>query len=150
MTVQLSVVYLLRLFALGWYLCTRCFSQTKGSQTCSVHVRLCTSASVFVCYSIVPPSVSAVVAQAPVISVEPRVAGVRQGESVSFRCQVASGAQPVQLEWRKVSNQALPGQGEDLTNKSSISSSVKYQQKQKMNSVYIPQTMLRLVLMVLC
>uniref|UniRef100_A0A668ACP9 Ig-like domain-containing protein n=1 Tax=Myripristis murdjan TaxID=586833 RepID=A0A668ACP9_9TELE len=49
-----------------------------------------------------------VVAQAPVISVEPRVAGVRQGESVSFRCQVASGAQPVQLEWRKVSNQALP------------------------------------------
>ncbi|XP_026216217.1 basement membrane-specific heparan sulfate proteoglycan core protein-like [Anabas testudineus] len=47
-------------------------------------------------------------AQAPVISVQPRIATVRQGESVSFRCQVGSGAQPVQLEWRRANNQALP------------------------------------------
>ncbi|XP_070787064.1 basement membrane-specific heparan sulfate proteoglycan core protein-like [Enoplosus armatus] len=46
--------------------------------------------------------------QAPVVSVEPRAATVRQGESVSFRCQVGSGAQPIQLEWRKTNNQALP------------------------------------------
>ncbi|XP_019939281.1 basement membrane-specific heparan sulfate proteoglycan core protein-like [Paralichthys olivaceus] len=49
-----------------------------------------------------------VAGQAPVVSVEPRVATVRQGESVSFRCQVGSGAQPVQLEWRRANNQALP------------------------------------------
>ncbi|XP_041640474.1 basement membrane-specific heparan sulfate proteoglycan core protein-like [Cheilinus undulatus] len=45
--------------------------------------------------------------QAPVLSVEPRTATVRQGESVSFRCQVRSGAPPVQLEWRRANNQAL-------------------------------------------
>ncbi|XP_035033947.2 basement membrane-specific heparan sulfate proteoglycan core protein [Hippoglossus stenolepis] len=49
-----------------------------------------------------------VAGQAPVVSVEPQVATVRQGESVSFRCQVGSGAQPVQLEWRRLNNQALP------------------------------------------
>uniref|UniRef100_UPI0037E8CADA basement membrane-specific heparan sulfate proteoglycan core protein-like n=1 Tax=Semicossyphus pulcher TaxID=241346 RepID=UPI0037E8CADA len=48
-----------------------------------------------------------VAAQAPVVSVEPRTATVRQGESVSFRCQVGSGAQPIQLEWRRANNQAL-------------------------------------------
>ncbi|KAM4604035.1 secreted immunoglobulin domain 4 [Polymixia lowei] len=47
-------------------------------------------------------------AQAPVLSVEPRVAAVRQGESVSFRCRVVSGAQPVQLEWKRNNNHALP------------------------------------------
>ncbi|XP_040892841.1 basement membrane-specific heparan sulfate proteoglycan core protein-like [Toxotes jaculatrix] len=48
-----------------------------------------------------------VAGQAPVVSVEPRVATVRQGESVSFRCQVGvpSGSQ---LEWKKANNQALP------------------------------------------
>ncbi|XP_074519202.1 secreted immunoglobulin domain 4 [Halichoeres trimaculatus] len=45
--------------------------------------------------------------QAPVVSVEPRTATVRQGESVSFRCQVGSGAQPIQVEWRRANNQAL-------------------------------------------
>ncbi|XP_071399212.1 basement membrane-specific heparan sulfate proteoglycan core protein-like, partial [Centroberyx affinis] len=47
-------------------------------------------------------------AQAPVVSVEPRAAAVRQGESASFRCQVARGAQPVQLDWKRANNQAFP------------------------------------------
>ncbi|KAG7265026.1 hypothetical protein CRUP_007245 [Coryphaenoides rupestris] len=46
-------------------------------------------------------------AQAPVLSMEPRVSSVRQGESVSFRCRVTGGEQPVQLEWRKSNNQPL-------------------------------------------
>ncbi|KAJ3615288.1 hypothetical protein NHX12_018856 [Muraenolepis orangiensis] len=46
-------------------------------------------------------------AQAPVLSMEPRVSSVRQGESISFRCRVAGGEQPVQLEWRKAHNQPL-------------------------------------------
>ncbi|XP_038163323.1 basement membrane-specific heparan sulfate proteoglycan core protein-like [Cyprinodon tularosa] len=46
--------------------------------------------------------------QAPVVSVEPRTATVLQGESVSYSCQVKSTVQPVQLEWRKGNNQALP------------------------------------------
>lgn len=50
-----------------------------------------------------------VAAQAPVVSVEPRSATVRQGESFSFKCLVGSGAQPV-LEWRRANNQPLPGQ----------------------------------------
>ncbi|CAJ1053203.1 basement membrane-specific heparan sulfate proteoglycan core protein-like [Xyrichtys novacula] len=45
--------------------------------------------------------------QAPVVSVEPRSATVRQGESVSFRCQVGRGAQPIQIEWKRANNQAL-------------------------------------------
>ncbi|XP_045903318.1 basement membrane-specific heparan sulfate proteoglycan core protein-like [Micropterus dolomieu] len=49
-----------------------------------------------------------VAGQVPVVSVEPRAATVRQGESVSFRCQVGSGAQPIQLEWKRANNQALP------------------------------------------
>lgn len=46
--------------------------------------------------------------QAPVVSVEPRTATVRQGESVSFRCQVAGGAQAARLEWKRAGSQALP------------------------------------------
>ncbi|CAL8333821.1 unnamed protein product [Merluccius merluccius] len=46
-------------------------------------------------------------AQAPVLSMEPRVASVQQGESISFRCRVAGGQQPIQLEWRKSNNQPL-------------------------------------------
>ncbi|XP_028315999.1 secreted immunoglobulin domain 4 isoform X2 [Gouania willdenowi] len=46
--------------------------------------------------------------QIPVVSVEPRSTTVRQGQSTSFRCQVSGGAQPVQLEWKKGNNQALP------------------------------------------
>ncbi|XP_075903924.1 secreted immunoglobulin domain 4 [Nelusetta ayraudi] len=48
-----------------------------------------------------------VAAQAPVVSVEPRSATVRQGESFSFRCQV-SGAAPTTLEWRRANNQPMP------------------------------------------
>nr|XP_046263567.1 basement membrane-specific heparan sulfate proteoglycan core protein-like [Scatophagus argus] len=49
-----------------------------------------------------------VTAQAPVVSVEPRTATVRQGESVSFRCQVSSGAQPITfIGWKRANNQAL-------------------------------------------
>ncbi|KAG7491279.1 hypothetical protein MATL_G00001630 [Megalops atlanticus] len=47
-------------------------------------------------------------AQTPVLSIEPRSATVRQGESVSFRCRVQSGAQPVRLEWKRTNNQPLP------------------------------------------
>ncbi|KAG7487013.1 basement membrane-specific heparan sulfate proteoglycan core protein-like [Solea senegalensis] len=46
--------------------------------------------------------------QAPVISVEPRAVTVRQGESVSLRCKVGSGARPIQLEWRRANSPALP------------------------------------------
>ncbi|XP_076004120.1 secreted immunoglobulin domain 4 [Genypterus blacodes] len=54
-------------------------------------------------------SLSCLVAgQAPVVSVAPRVATVRQGESASFRCQVTSGTQPIQFEWKRANNQALP------------------------------------------
>ncbi|XP_034401935.1 basement membrane-specific heparan sulfate proteoglycan core protein-like [Cyclopterus lumpus] len=49
-----------------------------------------------------------VAGQAPDVSVEPRAATVRQGESASFRCQVQRGAQPIQLVWKKANNQALP------------------------------------------
>ncbi|GAA6219997.1 basement membrane-specific heparan sulfate proteoglycan core protein-like [Lates japonicus] len=49
-----------------------------------------------------------VAGQVPVVSVVPRAASVRQGESVSFRCQVGSGARPIQLEWKRANNQALP------------------------------------------
>uniref|UniRef100_A0A672GSK6 Basement membrane-specific heparan sulfate proteoglycan core protein-like n=1 Tax=Salarias fasciatus TaxID=181472 RepID=A0A672GSK6_SALFA len=52
-----------------------------------------------------------VAAQAPVVSVEPKAATVRQGESASFRCQVSSGAPPVQVEWRRANNQELPENG---------------------------------------
>ncbi|XP_027874644.1 secreted immunoglobulin domain 4 [Xiphophorus couchianus] len=52
--------------------------------------------------------ICSVAAQAPVVTVEPRTATIRQGESVSYRCQVKSNVQPVQLEWRRANNQALP------------------------------------------
>lgn len=74
----------------------------KGSQSCTVPACVCVVLPVL--------SFCAVAGQVPVVSVEPRAATVRQGESVSFRCQVGSGAQPIQLEWKKANNQALPGQ----------------------------------------
>ncbi|XP_056892197.1 basement membrane-specific heparan sulfate proteoglycan core protein-like isoform X1 [Takifugu flavidus] len=49
--------------------------------------------------------VCSVVSQ-PGISVEPRAATVRQGESVSFRCQVGSDAAE-SVEWKRTNNQAL-------------------------------------------
>ncbi|XP_035516418.1 basement membrane-specific heparan sulfate proteoglycan core protein-like [Morone saxatilis] len=48
-----------------------------------------------------------VAGQAPVVSVEPRSATVRQGESVSFRCQVSNGATASSLVWKRANNQAL-------------------------------------------
>uniref|UniRef100_A0A3P8Y8V2 Ig-like domain-containing protein n=1 Tax=Esox lucius TaxID=8010 RepID=A0A3P8Y8V2_ESOLU len=48
-----------------------------------------------------------VCAQVPVVSIEPKAAGVRQGESVSFRCRVVSGSQPVRLEWKRTNNSPL-------------------------------------------
>ncbi|KAG7223721.1 hypothetical protein INR49_015351, partial [Caranx melampygus] len=74
---------------------------SKGPQPCTVHICVCVW-----CYQ--SSSFCAVAGQAPVISVEPRTATVRQGESVSFRCQVGSGAQPVQLQWKRANNNALP------------------------------------------
>ncbi|XP_054460356.1 basement membrane-specific heparan sulfate proteoglycan core protein-like [Anoplopoma fimbria] len=52
--------------------------------------------------------ICSVAGQAPVVSVEPQTATVRQGESVSFRCQARRGAQPIQLVWKKANSQALP------------------------------------------
>ncbi|XP_031583338.1 basement membrane-specific heparan sulfate proteoglycan core protein-like [Oreochromis aureus] len=52
-----------------------------------------------------------VAGQAPVISVEPRAATVRKGESVSFRCIVKltdSNSRPLEVQWKKANNQALP------------------------------------------
>ncbi|XP_056264259.1 basement membrane-specific heparan sulfate proteoglycan core protein-like isoform X2 [Pseudoliparis swirei] len=49
-----------------------------------------------------------VAGQAPDVSVEPRAATVRQGGSASFRCQVPSGARPIQLLWKKVNSRVLP------------------------------------------
>uniref|UniRef100_A0A8C2AGW3 Cell adhesion molecule-related/down-regulated by oncogenes n=1 Tax=Cyprinus carpio TaxID=7962 RepID=A0A8C2AGW3_CYPCA len=46
--------------------------------------------------------------QSPVISIEPHSAAVKQGESVSFRCSVHSGAQPVRLEWKPINNLPQP------------------------------------------
>ncbi|KTF85092.1 hypothetical protein cypCar_00012330, partial [Cyprinus carpio] len=46
--------------------------------------------------------------QSPVISIEPHSAAVKQGESVSFRCSVHSGAQPVRLEWKPTNNLPQP------------------------------------------
>lgn len=56
-----------------------------------------------------PVSVCAVASQTS-ISVEPQAASVHQGESVSFRCQVGSGAVE-SVEWRRANNQPLQGQG---------------------------------------
>ncbi|XP_062395904.1 basement membrane-specific heparan sulfate proteoglycan core protein-like [Sardina pilchardus] len=46
-------------------------------------------------------------AQAPSLSIEPRGASARLGDTVSFRCHAISGTQPIKLEWKKTSNQAL-------------------------------------------
>ncbi|XP_054634735.1 basement membrane-specific heparan sulfate proteoglycan core protein-like [Dunckerocampus dactyliophorus] len=45
--------------------------------------------------------------QGLVVTVEPRTITVREGEPVSFRCQVGSGAQHTQLQWRRANNQPL-------------------------------------------
>lgn len=64
-----------------------------------------------VCVVLLVLSVCAVAGQALVVSVEPRAATVRQGESVSFRCHVGSGAQPATfIEWKRANNQAFTGQ----------------------------------------
>lgn len=34
---------------------------------------------------------------------------MRVGETVTFRCRVYSGAQPVRLEWKVANSQHLPG-----------------------------------------
>lgn len=78
---------------------------SKGSQSCSAHA--CVRPRGFVSPSFSP---SAVAGQALVVSVEPQTATVREGDTVSFRCQVGRGAQPTQLEWRRGNNQALAGQ----------------------------------------
>merc|ERR1712002_562699 len=70
---------------------------------CSLIIMDFSSAALILCALL-----CSVAGQAPVISVQPRTATVRQGESVSFRCQVGSGVQPIQLEWRRANNQALP------------------------------------------
>lgn len=44
------------------------------------------------------------------MSVEPRTVAVRQDETVSIRCRVTGGAQPVQLEWKRANNQPLAGE----------------------------------------
>ncbi|XP_051993618.1 basement membrane-specific heparan sulfate proteoglycan core protein-like [Xyrauchen texanus] len=43
--------------------------------------------------------------QTPVVSIRPRAADVKPGETVRFQCRVVSGSQPVQLEWKKIQNQ---------------------------------------------
>lgn len=60
-----------------------------------------------VCMRLLQPFSSAVLSQAPAVTVEPKVVTVRQGESVSFRCQVAS-ASPSSVVWRKTNSQRLP------------------------------------------
>lgn len=100
-------MYLLWLFALGLVFVYSVFCPvlSEGSQSCTGHVLM------HVCVLLSIPSVCAVAGQTPVVSVEPRAATVRQGESVSFRCQVGSGAQPVVLiEWKRANNQPLQGQ----------------------------------------
>lgn len=61
------------------------------------------------CLISAPVSVCAVMSQT-VVTVAPRAATVRQGESVSFRCQVGGGAVE-SVEWRRTNNQAMKGQG---------------------------------------
>ncbi|MCJ8748242.1 hypothetical protein PDJAM_G00162670 [Pangasius djambal] len=48
-----------------------------------------------------------VLAQKPAVSIEPRTVAVKQDDTVSFRCRVTSGAQPVQLEWKRPNSQPL-------------------------------------------
>ncbi|ROL54822.1 Basement membrane-specific heparan sulfate proteoglycan core protein [Anabarilius grahami] len=49
----------------------------------------------------------AVCGQSPVVSIRPRTAAVKLGETVSFHCHMTSGSQPVQLEWKRINNQPL-------------------------------------------
>lgn len=92
-------MYLLRLFALELVLVYTVFHPvlSKSSQSCIEHVHVALPVLSF----------CAVAGQAPVVSVEPRTATVRQGETVSFRCQVSGGAP---IEWKRANNQALQGQ----------------------------------------
>ncbi|KAK7884904.1 hypothetical protein WMY93_028027 [Mugilogobius chulae] len=46
--------------------------------------------------------------QSPIIGTEPHSAVVHIGETVSFRCKVYSGAEPVRMEWKASGNQPLP------------------------------------------
>ncbi|XP_072305364.1 basement membrane-specific heparan sulfate proteoglycan core protein isoform X2 [Eucyclogobius newberryi] len=46
--------------------------------------------------------------QSPIIGTEPHSAAVHVGETVSFRCKVYSGAEPVRMEWKASGNQPLP------------------------------------------
>ncbi|XP_056442507.1 basement membrane-specific heparan sulfate proteoglycan core protein-like [Gadus chalcogrammus] len=46
-------------------------------------------------------------AQAPVVSIEPRVVSVRQGESVSIRCIVDGSQHPITREWKKSNSPRL-------------------------------------------
>uniref|UniRef100_A0AAV2LZ82 Basement membrane-specific heparan sulfate proteoglycan core protein n=1 Tax=Knipowitschia caucasica TaxID=637954 RepID=A0AAV2LZ82_KNICA len=46
--------------------------------------------------------------QSPIIGTEPHSAAVHVGETVSFRCKVYSGAEPVRMEWKTTDNQPLP------------------------------------------
>ncbi|TTE81756.1 Basement membrane-specific heparan sulfate proteoglycan core protein [Bagarius yarrelli] len=62
------------------------------------------SPSTFLLY---PASLGLIWAQKPVVTVEPRSVAVKQDEAVSIRCRVTSGAQPVQLEWKRPNNQPL-------------------------------------------
>uniref|UniRef100_A0A9J8BBX4 Ig-like domain-containing protein n=1 Tax=Cyprinus carpio carpio TaxID=630221 RepID=A0A9J8BBX4_CYPCA len=45
--------------------------------------------------------------QSPIVSVRPKTAAVKLGETVSFSCRVTSGSQPRQLEWKRTNNQPL-------------------------------------------
>lgn len=55
-------------------------------------------------------SLCAVAGQAPVVSVEPRTATVRQGQSASFRCSLPGGTSAqTTVEWKRANNQAMPG-----------------------------------------
>ncbi|XP_077427620.1 secreted immunoglobulin domain 4 [Vanacampus margaritifer] len=45
--------------------------------------------------------------QGLVVTVEPQATTVREGESVSLRCQVGIGAHSTQLQWRRANNQPL-------------------------------------------
>uniref|UniRef100_A0A673HN94 Basement membrane-specific heparan sulfate proteoglycan core protein-like n=1 Tax=Sinocyclocheilus rhinocerous TaxID=307959 RepID=A0A673HN94_9TELE len=65
----------------------------RSSQTC--HVTYSQACSVW--------------GQSPVVSVRPRTAAVKLGETVSFTCRVTSGSQPLQLEWKRTNNQPLGG-----------------------------------------
>ncbi|XP_067296718.1 basement membrane-specific heparan sulfate proteoglycan core protein-like [Pseudorasbora parva] len=49
----------------------------------------------------------AVCGQSPVVTVRPRTATVKLGETASFQCRVTSGSQPVQLEWKRINSQPL-------------------------------------------